>query len=338
MPPRNILVLVCGVCAFAAQPGASVAEIVNVVREAIAKHDADGGLAKSLHKLKPDEWIDERTVEELESAGAGPKAVAELERLRDVSRGLPAPAAAAVFPHPGTPSIDDQRRIVHEAQHNALDYARSLPDFVCNEVIRRYDDTRGTWDLKDTLEVKLSYFDRKEDYHLLTVNGRASTRSLFEVGGAVSEGEFGTMLYSIFVGESKAVFRWDHWTTLRKRPAHVFTFRIAAENSMYRMQYSSGPRFGRTGIIAGQNGFVYVDAETNEILRIVADADSIPPDFPVQQSSTKLDYDFTEIGGRRFLLPIRAEVRMGTEHLHTRNLVEFHGYRKFTGESTITFQ
>ena len=178
------------------------------------------------------------------------------------SHALPAPAIAPQFPHDGVPSVPDQRRIVAAAQQIALNYAKSLPDFICTEVIRRYDDTRGGFDLRDTLDVKLTYFDQQENYRLLTVNGRPSIKPFESVGGAVSKGEFGSMLYSIFLGESKATFRWDHWTTLRKHIAHVFSFRILAANSMYQMQFSTGPAFGKSGIIAGQHGFVYVDRET----------------------------------------------------------------------------
>ena len=338
MPLRTISVLICGSCAFAAQNAVSVAEVVTLIQDAVAKHNPDAALAKSLHKLKVTERLDDHAVEELESEGVGPKAAVELERLRDASHALPAPVIAPQFPHDGVPSVPDQRHIVAAAQQIALNYAKSLPDFICTEVIRRYDDTRGGFTLRDTLEVKLTYFDQQENYRMLNVNGRPSIKPFEMVGGAVSKGEFGSMLYSIFLGESKATFRWDHWTTLRKHIAHVFSFRILAANSMYQMQFSTGPAFGKSGVIAGQHGFVYVDRDTNQILRIAAEADSIPRDFPVKQSSTLLDYDFTDVGGRSFLRPIRAEVRMGTEYVHTRNLVEFQGYRKFAGESTITYQ
>jgi hypothetical protein len=80
-----------------------------------------------------------------------------------------------------------------------------------------------------------------------------------------------------------------------------------------------------------------VDRDTRQIVRIVADADSIPEDFPIRNSTTKLDYGFADVGGRQFLLPLRAEVRMGTHALQTRNEVEFYSYKKFGAESTINF-
>jgi hypothetical protein len=80
-----------------------------------------------------------------------------------------------------------------------------------------------------------------------------------------------------------------------------------------------------------------VDRDTARTIRIVAEADNIPSDFPVESAVTTLDYDFSDIGGRQFLLPLRADVRMRTPGLETRNEVEFNSYKKFTSDATITF-
>jgi hypothetical protein len=338
MSLRLALALACGSCVFAAQSGTTVAEVIRQVRTAIERRDKDADLAKALHKLKPGERLDYRIIDALETEGAGPMALAELELLRAASRDLPPPATRFAFPQDPIPVPEDQRRIVHETQQIAMNYSRSLPDFFCTEVVKRFDDARGSLQLRDTLEIKLTFFEGKEDYRVLTVNGRPNIRTLDEVGGSTSKGEFASMLNSIFTGESKAVLQWDHWTTVRKRVAHVYAFRIKAENSSYHISFRYTGRFGSQGVKVGQHGYVYIDRETNQVLRIVSEADTIPKNFPIQHSSTTLDYDFVDVGGRQFLLPLRADVSMSTDRLNTRNLVEFHGYRKFSGESTITFQ
>jgi hypothetical protein len=73
------------------------------------------------------------------------------------------------------------------------------------------------------------------------------------------------------------------------------------------------------------------------VLRVTLEAEDIPPSFPVQQASSMLDYDFTEISGQQHLLPLRAVVRMRQGKLLTKNEVEFRLYRKFTADATITF-
>ena len=71
--------------------------------------------------------------------------------------------------------------------------------------------------------------------------------------------------------------------------------------------------------------------------RLTLDAEDIPPSFPVQQARTVLDYDFSTIGDRSYLLPLRAEVRMRSDKLLTKNDVEFRMYRKFSAEASVKF-
>lgn len=319
-----------------AQPTSSVNETIGLVRTAIRGKQTDNQIARSLHKWKLAESLDEHTIEELQSEGAGPKAVAELERLRQASEALPKPAVPPRFESPPVPSPAEQNGIVNEAREIALNYTQSLPDFIATESVRRYSDERGMWQLKDTLTIKLSYFEQAEDYKVLNINGRPSTLPYEAVGGTITQGEFGSLLREVFEPRSAAELHWDHWTTLRGRPAHVYTFRVRAANSRYMMVV--GNRGERDTITAGHHGYVYVDRDTHQIVRIVSEADTIPEKFPVRNSTTTLDYGFTDVGSRQFLLPLRAEVRMGTAFMQTRNEVEFHSYKKFGAESSISFE
>jgi hypothetical protein len=320
----------------AAQPGSSVNETVALVRTAIRLKQTDNQISKFLHKVKLTESLDEHTIEELQSEGTGPKAVAELERLRERSEELPKPASAPAFESPPFPSPAEQNRIIDRAREIALSYTKSLPDFIATELVRRYSDERGGWQLKDTLTIKLSYFEQAEDYKVLNINGRPSTLPYEAVGGTITQGEFGSLLLEVFDRKSAAELHWDHWTKLRGRSAHVYTFRVRAANSRYTMVF--GNRSERRSIVAGQHGFVYVDRDTYQIVRITSEADTIPANFPVRNSATMLDYDFTDVGGRQFLLPLHAEVRMGTAYVQTKNEVEFHSYKKFGAETSISFE
>ncbi|HKE29582.1 MAG TPA: hypothetical protein VKB88_44845 [Bryobacteraceae bacterium] len=324
---------------YAAPQPVSVASLISLVRNAIARHESDNKLAGALHKVWLAQRLDDRTIEELESDGAGPKSVAELLDLRDASAGQSPPVALPDFPTPPIPSRPEQDEILKAAAVNAASYSASLPDFICSEVIHRFEDIggNGRWKPKDVLKVKLTYFERREDYQLASINNHA-TRQDYDyrsVGGAITEGEFGSDLVAIFRPESKTVIRWDHWTRLRKHSAHVFFYRIAIANSRSRMEVGmkGGPR---ESALVGEHGYFYVDRDTRQILRINRVTDP-PADFPVRKATSLLDYDFQPVGGRPFLLPLRAEIRMATDYILTRNQIDFTDYRKFEGESKITF-
>jgi hypothetical protein len=247
---------------------------------------------------------------------------------------LPKAATAPIFEPRPSPTLEEQKRIIEAARESALDYTRSLPDFICTEVLRRYDDSRNK--PIDTLTLQLSYTGQRENYKLLTINGRPTFRSFDSVGGVITQGEFGSLLNEVFAHRSEAEFAWDHGTTLRKRRAQVYTFRVTAARSHYRM--SAVGRGEQYTSAVGQHGLVYVDNATNRTVRIIAEADSIPADFPVHSATTTLDYDFVDIAGRQFLLPLRAEARMSTVDRQTRNEVEFHSYRKFGADTSITYE
>jgi hypothetical protein len=318
-------------------PPATVNSVIALVREGLAANRDDKQTAKALGKMKLAERLDAYPVEELESAGAGPKTLQELEHMREISEELPWPEAPLAFSQPPPLSAEEMLAAIHHARVYALNYTARLPNFLCNETVERFEDRGGksNWDKKDVLGVRLSYADHAEDYHLVTLNGRATTQSFQSVRGAWSQGEFGSMMLEVFDLNSHAQFRWDHWTHLRKRPTQVYSYRIKEGSSHYKLAFGIGA--APTEVVVGLEGFVYLDGETNDIVRLTNRAVDIPPDFPVRQAITVLDYAPQDVGGKQYVLPLHADVRMGTGYIHTKNEVTFSGFHKFQGESTITF-
>jgi hypothetical protein len=73
------------------------------------------------------------------------------------------------------------------------------------------------------------------------------------------------------------------------------------------------------------------------VMRIRMECDDIPSDFPIQQVSLDLNYDFTKISDQEFVLPLKADLRSREGRFLVWNEIEFHLYRKFGTESSITF-
>ncbi len=288
---KRLAVLAAAVCAlaWAATPTTTIAELITMARAGM--QDPDASFAKELRKARLSEQLDFRVIEELESEGLGAKSVEELFQLRDASRNLKPPAAPLPFVQPEPPTLEELRQVLSSARTLALEYNKSLPDFICTQIVKRFDSFTGAWRPNDTLEVRLSYFDQKEDYKLLSINGRSTTMSFGSVGGALSQGEFGSLLGLVFESKSKAEFHWAHWSRLRKRTVYVFSFSIRPENSSFHLDFQRARNTQRFSTVPGQRGLVWVDKESNRILRIYAEAYQIAPNFPVRSSSSLLDYD-----------------------------------------------
>ena len=92
---RIALGLATAAALWAAQPASPVNEVIALVRSQVSEKRSDAQVAKEVHKVKLAERLDDQTIEELESEGAGPKTVEELVWLRDHSRELPQPAAVS---------------------------------------------------------------------------------------------------------------------------------------------------------------------------------------------------------------------------------------------------
>jgi hypothetical protein len=325
-----------GVSLCAAQTTLTVEQLYSFIKSSVQLKHPDKQVAGFLRNMKLTERLDERTIEDLQGYGAGPKTLEALRELAAASTKLPAPAPhqpdqrAAIPP----PSPEEQERVLAEARKISLSFDKNLPDFICTQVTRRYADPSGLefWRLMDTLTARLSYFERKEDYKLVLVNNSMVNVGYDDVGGAIRRGDFGTMLRDVFEEQHKARFQWERWATLRGRRTHVFSYSVPQPFSELTIAYE------RTEWVkVGYKGLVYVDRDTNMVTRIVQEATEIPPSFPISQASTILDYDYVDISGAQYLLPLRAVTRTRAGKLLTKNETEFRLYRKFAAEATLTF-
>jgi hypothetical protein len=320
-----------------AQSKLTVSQLVSFIESSIKLKQPDKQVAAYLAKLKLSERLDSRTIEDLQGEGAGPATMDALRRMVEASIGLPGPGPKVAKPTAPTmppPSVGEQKAIIERVREYATNYSKNLPNFICTQVTRRYYDRTGQeqWEMNDTLTTRLTYFDQKETYKLVMVNNHATEENYHGLGGALSTGEFGTMLQQIFEMKSQASFAWLRWGKLRGHVAHVYAYMVPQPNSEWRLQYER-----RDEVVVGYKGLIYVDKDTELILKVTLEGKDIPPNFPIQQASNALDYDYTTIGDQTFLLPLKGEMRMRHDKFLTKNVLEFHLYRKFGADTSVTF-
>jgi hypothetical protein len=316
----------------------TVQQLISFLRSSIQLKQPDKQVAQYLAHLRLSEKLDDRTIEQLQGEGLGPKTVAALHELSSETATMPSAVIAPPPPKPAPippPSYEDQQKVISAMTDYALNYTKRLPDFICSQITRRYATPNGrdAWMSLDTVTAKVSYVEGHENYEVKLVNNTmVENKSIEALGGAISTGEFGSMMKEIFDPESGSEFHWERWTTLRGHRAHVFSYQIDQARSKYSIDWERKRR-----IITAYRGLVYVDRDSNTILRITAEAVNIPMDFPVRAASSRLDYDFVNISGEEFLLPLVSEMRIGDSEYTMRNNIEFRTYHKFGAGSTIQF-
>ena len=200
----------------------------------------------------------------------------------------------------------------------------------------RYESSTrpANWQPIDVVGTEVIYENGKEDYRKITLNGRPINKKIEEVGGSWSTGEFGTILIDLFSPSTAADFHYNRDSRIAGIPTKEYDFSIKHANSHWEIH------MGGQTYDPGYSGTVWIDPASARVMRIEMSARSFPSDFPSDDVESATDYEYVRLGdAKQYLLPVHSEnlsCQRGTNDC-SRNVIDFRNYRKYTGESTITF-
>lgn len=318
----------------------SVDQLISMLRSDIklkmADRDVAAYLSKNVHLTQK---LDDKTIEGLLGEGLGPRTVEALRSLSAASANLPAPEVKKPAPPPApipAPSKETQQQVLNDAREYALNYSKSLPNFICAQVTRRSGDPTGTgkdYRLYDTVVAKLTYFDQHEKYETISVNDKFTNQAFDSLGGSISQGEFGSMLQGIFDPQSDAEFHWDRWGKLRGHVSHVFTYAVDQPHSRWQIE----DRQSKEHIMPAYTGLVWIDSKDHSVLAFTLKAVDIPASFPIQEADSRLDYDVIDISGIPSVLPSKAEMHLRSGKEDQKNEIAFRAYHKYEVGTKLDF-
>jgi len=235
---------------------------------------------------------------------------------------------------PPPPDTSQQQKVLADATEYVINHEATLPNFECTQTTRRFEDFNNSgWRPIDLIVERLTYFEHREVYKVMTLNGQPASIAHDQLRGASSSGEFGSILRSIFLPRTEAEFAWQDWFTLRGKRMHVYGYRVRAFKSSYHVEVPEKS----LDLVTGYHGLIFIDSENHFVHRITLHADEIPLSFPIQDISITLDYDYTRIGDADYLLPLQFELRSREGAQVIRNEVDYGNYRKFNVVSVITY-
>jgi hypothetical protein len=274
---------------------------------------------------------------------------------RDSSRSAgQQPAQPAAGPDPGPitaenrPSVlRDSRQasplppaadpVIGKAREAAESFTETLPNYTVKQFTTRYitEASRGnqtSWHALDNVTADVVAEDGRESYKNILVNGKPP-KDKIENTGSWSSGEFASTLQDILSPVTDADFHNKRSSRIANREAFRYDFSVEQPNSHWHV-YSSAQSYR-----PGYTGSIWIDKETYRVLRIELSAKDMPRDFPLDTVESAVDYDFVLLGENRFLLPVHSEALScvrGTAEC-SRNVIDFRNYRKFTADTTVTF-
>jgi hypothetical protein len=246
----------------------------------------------------------------------------------------PEQRAAVQKPAP-PPRTGPDDNIIDSAKDAADKLIDGIPNFTVQQNTTRYYSTAfpAQWRALDVVTSDVVVVDGKEDYRNIQVNGKPSSRAV-EKSGAWSTGEFVTMLEDVLSPYTQANFRKSSDETLGGRPVYTYNFRVLQENSNWDIYAPDGSK-----ATPAFTGTIFIDKETFNIMRIEEQTGPMPSNFPFDKAESVVEYSFVRIDNKSYTLPVHSEVltcQRGSSAC-TKNEINFQNYRKFTADSTITF-
>ena len=238
------------------------------------------------------------------------------------------------------PSSDVQTALVAEVRRLALDYSKSLPNFLCTQITRRSESPvragrEPSWKLLDTLTIQLSFFEQKENYRVVNVNGKATDKRLEDLRGFKVKGDFGSLTMAIFEPRRETHFDWDHWGAWNSRPTAVLSFRIEQAHSVVEGNYMRDGK--HVHFVLGCKGQVEVDWETRQVVGVTVESVDVPAESPVREGQLTVRYGYQKIGERDVLLPLDSATTLSVFGKWTKTENQFTGYRMYSADSAISF-
>jgi hypothetical protein len=259
--------------------------------------------------------------------------------LEEAERRRVNPAASA------RPPDAEAEELLERTRMATLAAAAAMPDFIVKQLIKRSYafGTTSNWLPQDTLTIAVGYrANAGEEYKVLAVNGMPLGREARQsrdyskdvAPGATSSGvEYISAVADVFKPESKTVFKFADTDLVQGRRTLVFEYEIEQPLSNLNL------RADTAAASVGSRGRVWIDRETNRVLRFEQVATEIPPGFPITAASSLIDYDWVTIGESKYLLPTHSEILLTrtdrSMSRQSRNEIRFRGYQKFGAELKI---
>ena len=226
--------------------------------------------------------------------------------------------------------------MIEKAREAAANYLEGLPNFFAKQVTTRYitENVRQGWNAQDVVSADVAYEEGHESYKNIRIDNKPTSKSMEDLPGTRSSGEFATLLIEVMDPGAQATFRRTGTDTVRGR-SHILVqvrdhqgpFAVAGGISfLSSITPPTADPFGLTKRPRAFFGSKWMPARSHRCSHLTQSR----PRRTTIMSGWNLNLS---------LLPVESEVlscQRGTS-ICSRNKIEFRNYRKFGAESDITF-
>jgi hypothetical protein len=241
----------------------------------------------------------------------------------------PAPVGT---PARGQPSEWTAR--LEQIRAHVLEFASGLPNFVADEVARRYVSPTNppNWRLVDTIESEITFKGSAVSREHIQVNGRPSNSGYLELPGFKWTDAFGSQLAYLFNPNCPTTFEDGGLVNEGGKSLSVVRYNSTPDGCEFFWQdYQQ--------FYPGKTGRILLDEREENVIRLESNSQVFPSAFPISATGKQISWDFVKIGDATHLLPVSAEITVVLSSGEMRmSKHEYRNHRHFEAASNITYR
>ncbi len=246
---------------------------------------------------------------------------------RPVEATLPPPQIADLNA-PGGRELAQARRV-------NLEYATHMPNFIADEIAKRYrmGPRSSGWNDFDTVESEITFKGNHAARQQIRRNGKPWNQPFEALPGFKWYEGFGTEIGPLFDAKCPTTLEYQGRSKVSGRPAINYRFSTPVDGCFPFFF------FGYQRYNPARTGHVFIDDPAGSILQLDEEASGFPAEIEFAERDEQISWDYVKIGDEPHLLPVRAKFLVryfdGTRY---RIEVEYKNHRHFEASTSVTFQ
>jgi hypothetical protein len=269
----------------------------------------------------------------------------ELKTIRLVRSATPEEAAQVaaslywrseenLLEHPAAPArpTHDTLELEHARQVN-LDRAANMPNFVADEIAKRYiapKSNPAAWQPLDTIESEITFRAGDPTRQHVRINGKPWNRP--KLPGVDWSVEFGTELKPLFDLNCPNTFTFEGRQEMHGQQLLAFRFSSPPDGCFGSFGHG-GKRY-----LPARTGRTLIEESSGNMIQYEEDATEFPQGFPADSWKEVTTWDYVKSGDTTYLLPITVDFLEGFsagELIHI--AIEYKDHRHFEASTHLTF-
>lgn len=286
---------------------------------------SDAVVAKQLYSLEPVVRFGPDLVERCQAHLAGPESKRAFTALADQSLFLSLPVSKDLSP--ADPDFAAQKEMIARTTEYVANTLHHLPNFYASR-------TTSTFTRKLRPELRRFRFMGKRDATIYYRDGDEVVRSegkSQKTKGLTTRGEFGPILATAMVDAVNGNLGWDRWEQKPFGQMAVFTYKVTAANSHFKVDDQPAAYRGEIGIDPADGAVhrIVLKSEMNPLLHLFSSGSSL------EVADLQVDYGPVDLGGKTYICPVKGVALSQDGSQIWLNDIVFDDYHLFRGDTRI---